>query len=140
MYCPSQFPGLPLDFDIEGPSSQTGTLFVLGARPVTSGYDLNFAGQLSAAVLFPSRAPPMFSICVLDCLESLTADTQGTAVTSLPFDVAERELVLNGPAMPSEFEQVLRNVYYLNRAPDINLELITLQVSNDYSVEVHDCM
>ena len=121
--------GLPLDFDIEGPSSPTGNLFVLGARPASAGYDLNFVGQLSAVVLFPSRAPPMFSICVLDCLESLSADTQGTAITSLAFNVVDRQLVLNGPAPPTEFEQVLRNLDYRNRAPDINLDQITLEVT-----------
>lgn len=128
-YCSSSHSGLPLNYDIEGPASQNGNIFVLGARPITSGYDLNFNGQLAAVTLFPSRAPPQFSLCVLDCLESLIVDTQGTAIDSLPFNAVDRVLVLNGPAPPSDFEQVLRNLAYLNRAPDINLNTITMEVS-----------
>ena len=121
--------GLPLQYDVEGPPTTAGNVFVLGARAVTSGYDTNFAGQLAGLVLIPSVAPSMFSFCVLDCLETLTADTAGTAVSSLPFDESSRQLVLNGPAQPSEFEQVLRGLVYLNRAPNLNLNSITLQVS-----------
>lgn len=130
--CYNSLSGLPLDYNIEGPTSTTDIVFVLGARPTTSGYDLNFVGQLSGVVLFPSLAPSQFSVCVLDCLETLTADTTGTAVTALSFDEAGRQLILNGPAQPSEFTQVLRALVYLNRAPDINLDSITLEVGMPY--------
>lgn len=120
--------GLPLDYHIEGPLSTADIVFVLGARPTTSGYDFNIIGRLSGVVLIPSLAPPQFSLCVLDCLETLITDTIGTAVTALPFDEANRQLILNGPAQPSEFTQVLRALVYLNRAPDINLNNVTLQV------------
>ncbi len=120
---------MPLDFDIEGPLSTTDNVFVLGARPITSGYDMNLIGQISGMVLTSSLAPPNFSTCVLDCLENLVADTSGTSVTALPFDEASRQLVLNGPAHPSDFTRVLRELFYLNLAPDINLDSITLEVS-----------
>ncbi len=120
---------MPLEFDIEGPLSTANNEFVLGARPITSGYDLNIIGRLSGVVLLPSLPPPQFSVCVLDCLETLVADTTGTALAALPFDEANRQLILNGPAQPSEFTQVLRGLVYLNRAPDINLDTVTLQVS-----------
>ncbi len=127
---------MPLDFDIEGPLSTTDNVFVLGARPITSGYDMLLVGQLSGMVLIPSLAPPNFSMCMLSCLESLVAETSGTSVTALPFDEAGRQLVLNGPTHPSDFTQVLRELLYLNLAPDINLNSITLEVSTGWNAVV----
>ena len=121
--------GLPLDFDIEGPAAGSDTTFILGARPVTNGFDQNLDGTLSAAVFFPSRAPAMFSGCVLSCLESLSVETAGTSVGAVEFDVTTRELILNGEATTSEFEQVLRSLEYINRAPATNTRAIQLQVN-----------
>lgn len=117
-----------MPFPIEGPSNDTDVTFVLGARPITSGYDLNFAGTIAAAIFSPSQAPAMFSSCVLDCLESLTVDAMDTAITVTPFSVTSRQLQLLGPASPAQVQQVLRNAVYLNRAPNINVESIQLEV------------
>lgn len=121
--------GFPLQFDIEGPLTAANSSVVLGARPTTSGYDLRLTAQLSSVVLLPSVAPPMFSSCVLSCLETLTANTTDTTISTLTFDQVARQLILNGPAHPNEFQQVLRGLVYLNTAPDINLDSITLEVS-----------
>ena len=102
--------------------------FVLGARPVTGGYDNNIGAQLSAALLFASRAPSMFSGCVLACLESLEVTTTGTSVMALDFDESSRQLILNGPASPDEIQTVLRSLVYSNRAPDINVASIRVEV------------
>lgn len=122
------FPGLPLPFAIEGPSSDTDVIFVLGARPITSGFDLSFSGRYSDLVIAPNPAPPMFSSCVLDCLESLTVDVTGTPLSATPFSVSFRQLQLLGPASPDQIQQVLRSAVYLNRAPNINVESIQLEV------------
>ena len=130
------FTGLPLQYDIEGPSVGSEVVFVLGARPVTGGYDLGFAGQIAAAVFAPNRAPVMFSGCVLSCLESLTLDVAGTPLTITPFNVSSRELQLLGPASPAQVQQVLRSAVYLNRAPNLNVDLIQLQVFiNQYAYD-----
>lgn len=101
---------------------------MIGARPVTNGYDLNFSGHLSAVVFAPNQAPAMFSRCVLECLESLTIDTTGIPLTVIPFNVSSRLLELLGPASPAQVQQVLRSVDYLNRAPSVNIQSFQLEV------------
>ena len=117
-----------MNFDIEGPIDASAAVFVLGARPVTGGYDNNIGAQLSAALFFASRAPPMFSGCVLACLESVEVTTMGTSVTAVDFDESNRRLVLNGPASPEDIQTVLRSLVYTNRAPDINVASIQVEV------------
>lgn len=118
-----------MTYDIEGPSSNSDTVFVLGARPITTGYDMRFTGQVSAVVFAPNRAPPMFSACVLDCLESLVVNVSGTPLTAQPFNVSSRQLQLLGPASPAQVQQVLRDATYLNRAPNLNINSIQLEVT-----------
>ena len=115
-------------YDIEGPASSSDVIFVLGARAISGGFDLGFSGSLSAVVFSPNLAPSMFSRCVLECLESLTVDVAGTPITAAPFSVSSRQLQLLGPASPQELQQVLRSAVYLNRAPNINVDLIQLEV------------
>lgn len=122
-----KFVGLPLNFDIEGPIDASAAEFVLGARPVTGGYDSNIGARLSAALFFPSRAPPMFSGCVLACLETVEVTTT-MSVMALDFDESNRRLVLNGPATPEDIQTVLRSLVYTNRAPDINVASIQVEV------------
>ena len=93
-------------------------------------FDMNLAGRIAALVLAPNRAPNMFSSCILQCLESVTVDTTGTTVTAQPFDVSSRQLLLLGPASPSEIQQVLRTLVYTNRAPTLNTASFQLQVSS----------
>ena len=106
----------------------SATIFVLGARPVTGGYDNNIGAQLSAALLFASRPPSMFSNCILTCLESMEVMIAGTSVIALDFDVANRQLVLNGPASPMEIQTTLRSLLYTNKAPTINVISFRLEV------------
>ena len=121
--------GLPLTFDIEGPNPSSNAEFVLGARSIAnSSYDLNFGGRMTGAVFLPSTAPAMFSACVLQCLESLTADTDRTI-----FDETARTLTIFGPASPADFQMVLRQVVYLNRALNINVDVIRLEVFDGYN-------
>lgn len=115
-------------FDIEGPRFASEATFVLGARPVTGGYDNNIGSQLSSAVFFASRAPSSFSSCVLACLESIEATATGTLVTTVNFDESNRQLTLNGPVSPYEIQTVLRSLVYTNRAPDINTASIRVEV------------
>ena len=89
---------------------------------------MNFSGQLAGVVLIPSVAPPMFSFCVLKCLETLTANTAGKDISSA-FNESSRQFVCDGPAHPFEIEQMLREVIYLNKALDINLNNTVIQVS-----------
>ena len=117
-----------MPYDIEGPSSASEAVFVLGARPVTNGYDMGFAGHLSATVFAPNRAPAMFSTCMLACLESLMLDVSGTPLAVTAFNVSSRQLQLVGPASPAQVQQVLRSANYLNRAPNLNVDSIQLQV------------
>ena len=121
---------MPLTEDIEGPSSLDGVDFIVGARPITTGVDSNFVGQLTGLVITPHEAPPLFSRCVLQCLESMTADTTGTGIIAGSFDREERQLTLYGPATPDVFQSVLRTVTYLNLAPDINLASIEVDVND----------
>ena len=106
----------------------SAAVFVLGARPVTGDYDNNIGARLSAALFFASRAPSMFSGCVLACLESVEVTMTGTPVMALDFDESNRQLVLNGPASPDELQSVLRSLVYTNRAPDINTASIQVEV------------
>ena len=118
-----------MNYDIEGPLDASAAVFVLGARPVTGGYDSNLGAWLSAALFFASRAPPMFSGCVLSCLESVEVTTTGTPVMALDFDESNRQLILNGPASPEDIQTVLRSLVYTNRAPSINVDYIQVTVS-----------
>ena len=122
--------GLPLSEDIEGPSTIDGVEFIVGARPIETGADSNFIGLVTGLVIMSQIAPSGFSGCVLQCLESLTADTTGTAIVARPFNREQRQLVLYGPASPETFEAVLRTVTYTNLARDINVER--------FDVNVHD--
>ena len=122
------FPGLPLAFDLEGPEQSSDTVLILGARPISNGFDLNFAGSISSAILAHSQAPIMFSRCVLECLETIAVDTSGTSVSAQPFNISSRQLVLIGPASPDEMEQVLRTLVYSNRALNLNTDSIQLEV------------
>lgn len=122
--------GLPLSEDIEGPPDTTNVDFVIGARPINTGSDSNYAGLLTGLVIIPQTAPPEFSQCVLQCLESMTADTTGTEITASTFDRSQRQLVLMGPASPETFETVLRSITYTSLALDINLASI--------EVDIHD--
>lgn len=117
-----------MNCDIEGPADVSAATFVLGARPVTGGYDNNIGARLSTALFFASRAPPMFSDCILTCLESLEVITTGTSVTALNFDVSNRQLVLNGPASPQEIQTILRSLVYTNKASTINVISFRLEV------------
>ena len=103
---------------------------VLGARPVTGGYDNNIGARLSTALIFASRVPSMFSDCILACLESMEVVTAGTAVMALGFDVyvSNRRLVLNGPTSPQEVQTIFRSLLYTNKAPNINVISFRLEV------------
>lgn len=101
---------------------------MLGARPVTGGYDNNIGSRLSSAVFFASQAPSMFSGCILTCLESLEPTAAGTSVTTVNFDEFNRRLTLNGPVTPDEIQTVLRSLVYTNRAPNINAASIRIEV------------
>lgn len=120
--------GLPLNSDIEGPVDASAAIFVLGARPVTGGYDNNIGAQLSTALLFVSRAHSVLSGCILACLESMEVTTAGTSVMALGFDVSNRQLVLNGSASPKEIQTILRSLLYTNKAPTINVISFRLEV------------
>ena len=93
---------------------------------------MTFTGSIAGAVLSTSQAPPTFSTCVIDCLESLTADTSVAMATifSTDFDVTTRTIELIGPAPPADFEAVLRSLEYVNLAPNINVAAIQLQISD----------
>ena len=108
--------------------SASAATFVLGARPVTDGFDSNIGARLASALFIASQAPPMFSGCVLSCLESLEATTSSSSVLALDFNESERQLVLLGPASPDEIQTVLRSLVYTNRAPSINVVSILLEV------------
>ena len=123
-----------MSLNLEGPSPGSDVVFVLGARPVTNGFDLNFAGSISVAMFAPNEAPPMFSTCILECLESTTVNTSGTPLTTTPFNVSSRQLQIVGPATPEQVEQVLQSMVYLNRAPTVNVESIQLEVISSYSI------
>ena len=125
--------GLPLSEDIEGPTTIDGVDFVIGARPIETGADSNFIGLLTGLVVMPQIAPSGFSVCVLQCLESLTADTTGTRIIASPFNHEQRQLILYGPASPETFEAVLRTITYTNLAVDINVERIDVDVHDGIS-------
>ena len=118
---------LPLSGDIEGPSS-IDVDFLVGARPITSGTDNNFVGWLAGLVIMPHEPPAAFSRCVLQCLETIAADTAGTNVIADTFNQQERQLTLYGPESPDVFQSVLRTVIYTNLAPDINVAWIRVEV------------
>lgn len=118
---------MPLSEDIEGPST-LDVDFLVGARPITEGTDLNFVGQLTGLVIMPHEAPSRFSSCVLQCLETMSANTTGTSIIADSFNRQERQLTLYGPASPEVFQSVLRTVTYTTLAPDINLASIEVEV------------
>lgn len=121
------YSGLPLSDDIEGPST-TDVDFIVGARPITDGTDSNFVGQLTGLVIVPHEAPTGFSGCILQCLETMQANTVGTSILANSFDQQERQLLLYGPAKPEVFQSVLQTVLYTTLAPDINVASIEVEV------------
>lgn len=125
--------GLPFSFRLEGPSTDSDVIFVFGGRPITDGFDLNFSGRVATAVFSADIAPPMFSRCVLECLESLTVDTTGTSLTLIPFNVSSRQLELLGPATPAQVQQVLRSAIYLNRALTLNINSFQIEVCHYFT-------
>ena len=127
MLVQSHSSGLPLSGDIEGPSS-IDVDFLVGARPITSGTDNNFVGWLAGLVIMPHEPPAAFSRCVLQCLETIAADTAGTNVIADTFNQQDRQLTLYGPESPDVFQSVLRTVIYTNLAPDINVAWIRVEV------------
>ena len=124
---------------IEGPAPNSDVIFVFGARPITDGYDLNFAGTVAGAVFAPNLAPAMFSGCVLACLESLSVDVTGTPFSVTSFNVTTRRLQLEGPASPAQLEEVLQRAIYLNRAPDTNVDSIQIEVCVNTHVATSKC-
>ena len=76
----------------------------------------------------PHEPPAAFSRCVLQCLETIAADTAGTNVIADTFNQQERQLTLYGPESPDVFQSVLRTVIYTNLAPDINVAWIRVEV------------
>ena len=76
----------------------------------------------------PHEPPAAFSRCVLQCLETIAADTAGTNVIADTFNQQERQLTLYGPESRDVFQSVLRTVIYTNLAPDINVAWIRVEV------------
>lgn len=107
---------LPLTVDVERPN--VSYQLTLGARYTSDGkYDRGFAGSIAAIVLMPTTtAPAGFSSCVIDCLESMSIDTNGTSITSLGFNESTRTLSLVGNAPDSDYEKVLQSLTYVNKA------------------------
>ena len=125
------FIDLPLATDVEGPSEDEEYVFVLGARYTSiGGYDKQFSGMISGVILLSKSAPAGFAECVVDCLESMSVNTTGTAVISLGFDVSTRTLTLIGLAPDSDYEKVLQSLVYLNRATDPNIQGLRLVIDD----------
>ena len=119
---------------MEGSSANSTHVFVLGARAIANDlYDLNFNGNIAGAVLLSTGAPSGFSTCVLSCLESLVANTSGTAITSTGFNVTSRTLRLVGIAPPSDYQTVLRSLTYINQAMATNVNSITVSINDGVS-------
>lgn len=109
-------------------------VFVLGARAISGDkFDLHFDGVIAGAVLLSSAVPEDFSACVLSCLESLQANTSGTAISSLGFNTTSRTLRLVGRAPPMDYQLVLRRLVYTNRASSLNIDSTTITLDDGVS-------
>ena len=107
---------------------------MLGARAIANVlYDLNFYGNIAGAVLLSTGPPAGFSTCVLSCLESLVANTSGTAITSTGFNVTSRTLRLVGMAPLADYQTVLRSLTYINQAMDTNVNSVTVSIDDGVS-------
>ena len=124
-------PDFPLIADIEGPAPGTQTVATVGARSIAHNmYDRNIGGTLSSFAISTSNSPPYFSYCVPQCLDQASANTGSSAILTKAYNVTARQLVLQFPATPISYQNVLRTVSYIDNATIPNIHSVTLQVSN----------
>jgi len=105
---------------------------VLGGRAINNmQVDRQIGAEMAAMVLQFSLPPAMFSVCVTDCLEDLTADTSTVPeIFSTGYDKALRRLELLGQASPSDYQSVLQTLVYTNSVPRLYPEHLVLSVSD----------
>lgn len=124
-------PDFPLIADIEGPARGTQTVATVGARSIAHNmHDRNIGGTLSSIAISTSNPSPYFSYCVPQCLDQASANTDGSAILTKAYDVTARQLVLNFPATPISYQNVLSTVSYIDNATIPNIRSVTLLVSN----------
>lgn len=118
---------LPLDVNVEGPGPNDTYVIVLGARPIAQGmYDRYLNGFVAGVSIFDEKPAAGFALCTVGCLESVTIDTAGTAVTSPGYDAIDRRLVLNGPAPDSDYQKVIQSLVYFSNANSLNVTEATV--------------
>ena len=122
--------------EVEGPPPGSSYTLTLGARYTSTGsYDKGFSGNIAAVVLQFSAPPAGFASCVVECLESMSANTTGTDIVSLGFDESTRTLSLVGNAPDYEYQKVLQTVMYINRASEAavaNVKSVVVAISDGF--------
>lgn len=92
--------------------------------------DRQIGAEMTAMVLQFSLPPNMFSVCMNDCIEDLTADTRAIDISSPGYNKAVRTLVLEGEAPPEHYQSVLQTLVYTNTVPTLCPEDFVLTVSD----------
>lgn len=105
---------------------------VLGGRAINCNQvDRQIGAEMTAMVLQFSLPPRMFSVCMADCIEDLTADTSGIPeIFSSGYNKALRRLELLGQASPQDYQSVLQTLIYTNSVPRLYPDYFVLTVSD----------
>ena len=112
--------------------SMDDVLIVLGGRAINHmQVDRQIGAEMAAMVLQFSLPPRMFSVCVTDCIEDLTANTSAVpAIFSTGYNKALRRLELLGQASPEDYQSVLQTLVYMNSVQRLYPDYLVLTVSD----------
>ena len=122
---------VPLSHDVEGPTTVTESRLLIGVRGITNGHvDRHLPGEYAATFFILGAPPAGLSACMVDCAEDLSTSMSNSAIEVSEFDVSTRELRLQGMAMASEYEELLRTLQYTNRATNPNVDTFNIFVSD----------
>ena len=112
--------------------SMDDVLIVLGGRAINHmQVDKQIGAEMAAMVLQFSLPPRMFSVCVTDCIEDLTANTNAVPeIFSTGYDKALRRLELLGQASPQDYQSVLQTLMYINSVQRLYPDYLVLTVSD----------
>ena len=112
--------------------SMDDVLIVLGGRAINDmQVDRQIGAEMAAMVLQFSLPPRMFSVCVTDCIEDLTANTSAVPeIFSTGYDKSLRRLELLGQASPEDYQSVLQTLMYINSVQRLYPEYLVLTVSD----------
>ena len=107
-------------------------IIVLGGRAINHmQVDRQIGAEMVAMILQFSLPPTMFSVCMTDCVEDLTADASTIPeIFSTGYNRALRRLELLGQSSPEDYQSVLQTLVYMNNVPRLCPDDIVISVSD----------